>query len=143
MTLVKKAKSLRKIDKRTLNTTNQRIYTRQHKYNYKIEQEMQKPFKKVRMFVVEKRNAETLIPIIQQNDAKESEIVSDEWKAYGKLKNHGYDHYTVNHSKNYVDPISGKHTQLIECLWGVAKSKIMRSMKGTCSKNLQGHLAEQ
>ena len=86
MTLVKKAKSLRKIDKRTLNTTNQRIYIRQHKYKYKLELEMQKPYKEVRMFVAEKRNAETLIPIIQQNVAKESEIVSDEWKACGKLK---------------------------------------------------------
>ena len=44
--------------------------------------------------------------------------------------------------KNFVNPITGKHSQLIECLWGIAKNKIMRAMRGTTTKNMQGHLSE-
>ncbi len=41
---------------------------------------MERPFKEVRMFVVEKRDAKTLVPIIQANVEQGTEIVSDEWK---------------------------------------------------------------
>jgi hypothetical protein len=54
----------------------------------------------------------------------------------------GFKHYTVNHSQNFVNPDTKKHSQLIECLWSVAKTKIMKSMKGTSFKNLPLHLAE-
>jgi hypothetical protein len=48
-----------------------------------------------------------------------------------------------NHKKNFVNPKTKKHSQLIECLWSVAKYDIMKSMKGTCQENLPGYLAEQ
>jgi hypothetical protein len=89
------------------------------------------------MFVVQKRNALTLISLIKQNIKAGSEIVSDEWKAYHNLNAHGFQHFTVNHSESYVDPETKKHTQLMECLWGHSKSKIMRSMKRTSQANLQ------
>ena len=76
------------------------------------------------MFVVEKRDAKTLIPIIVKNVRIGSEIISDEWRAYYSINEHGFKHYTVNHSENFVNPKTGKHTQLIECLWGVAKKKL-------------------
>ena len=47
-----------------------------------------------------------------------SDTRSDEWRAYSKLKNYGYKHFTVNHKENFVNPKTGKHTQLVECLWG-------------------------
>ena len=50
---------------------------------------------------------------------------------------------TVNHSKNFVDPEGRKHTQLIECLWSVARATIMRRGRGTCKGNLPGYLGEQ
>jgi len=75
------------------------------------------PVKEVRMFVVEKLDAATLIPIIKKNVVLGSEIVSDEWKAYNSLKKEGFILYTVNHSENFVNPSNGKHSQLIECLW--------------------------
>lgn len=34
-------------------------------------------------------------------------IVSDEWKSYACLKYIGFIHYTVNRSKNFVEPIIG------------------------------------
>jgi len=35
--------------------------------------------------------------------------MSNDWRVYFCLKNRGYDHRTVNHSKNVVDPTTGAH----------------------------------
>ena len=61
-----------------------------------------------------------------------SEIWSDEWKAYKCLSNEGYLHRTVNHSRNFNDPISGVHTNLIESFWAQCKRKF-KAMSGTRS----------
>lgn len=58
--------------------------------------------------VVEKRDAETLIPIIQENIREGTTIISDCWKAYSRLESLGYNHLTVNHSKEFVDSDTGK-----------------------------------
>ena len=68
--------------------------------------------------LVDKRDAKKLIPIIKKHCQQGPEILSDEWKAFSKLRNHQYSHFTVNHSKNDIDLESKKHTKLIECLWG-------------------------
>ncbi|KCZ77387.1 hypothetical protein H311_01601, partial [Anncaliia algerae PRA109] len=36
----------------------------------------------------------------------------------------GFIHYTVNHSLNFVDPITGANTQAIENRWSVLKRKL-------------------
>uniref|UniRef100_A0A915ILM5 ISXO2-like transposase domain-containing protein n=1 Tax=Romanomermis culicivorax TaxID=13658 RepID=A0A915ILM5_ROMCU len=48
-----------------------------------------------RFFVVQHRNAATLIPFIQQHVAPGTTIRSDEWQAYNNLANLGYIHETV------------------------------------------------
>lgn len=65
------------------------------------------------------RSADSLLPYIQQYIRPGSIIVSDCWKAYNKIKDlpELYTHYTVNHSKNFVDPISKQHTNTIESTW--------------------------
>ena len=80
--------------------------------------------KELRMFVVDKRDAKTLIPIIKKHVLPGTEITSDVWRAYNGLKNHGYKNFKVNHSENFVNPKNGKHTQLIEFLLNVYILKI-------------------
>ena len=63
---------------------------------------------------VEKRDAATLVPLIQQCIWPGSVIFSDEWQAYSSLQSLGYTHHTVNHSQNFVDPNTGAHTQTVE-----------------------------
>lgn len=80
------------------------------------------------MFVVPKRDARNLLPIIVNNCNTGSEVVSDELRAYRRLKQYGFKHYTVNHTKNFVDPKSKKHTKLIESLWNIGKSTIIKRL---------------
>ena len=50
-------------------------------------------------------------------------------------------HNTVNHSLNFVDPVSGTHTQNVESYWSRAKQKIKR-MKGCHAEQLPSYLDE-
>lgn len=96
----------------------------------------------VRYFYVQKRDAATLIPILQREVANGSTIHSDEWPAYRRLSQLGFDHHTVNHQDNYVDPISGAHTQQIERTWLDSKINILKKKRGVPDHHLQGHLDE-
>lgn len=95
---------------------------------------------KVRFFVVEDRTASTLIDIIQRTVTPNSVIVSYEWKGYLPLSSHGFTHYTVNHSKNYVNPVTGKHTQGIERAWVDGKAFLKRTRRP--NNQFQSHLNE-
>ena len=55
------------------------------------------------LVAVEKRDEQTLLPIIQKWIEPGTIIVSDCWKAYSKLETHGYEHRTVNHSREFVN----------------------------------------
>ena len=94
------------------------------------------------MEIVNDRSASTLLPIIR-NVCKIGTIIhSDSWKAYNSIKsNHGFEHHCVNHSINFVDPISGVHTQNIESYWNRMKGKI-KNMKGLSQPQLSIILSE-
>nr|XP_047123618.1 uncharacterized protein LOC124806602 [Hydra vulgaris] len=66
---------------------------------------------------VEDRTAQTLVPIIQQWVAPGSIIHSDQWASYTNLNNLGYNHFTVNHTINFVDPDTGATTNHVESFW--------------------------
>ena len=72
---------------------------------------------KVFMFPVKKRNAATLLPIIEKWIKKGSIIHSNCWKAYSKLNEMGYKHVTVNHSKELINPDNDACTNRIESDW--------------------------
>ena len=64
----------------------------------------------------QQRNAETLLPLIQNYIRPGTEIHSDSWGAYNYISRlpEGYIHQKVNHSENFIDPQSGAHTQTVE-----------------------------
>lgn len=93
------------------------------------------------MIPVEKRDKNTLLPIIQRFIRPGTTIVSDLWKAYNCLKDVGYRHLTVNHSLNFVDPVTRVNTNRVENLWMRAKRQNKREC-GTARSLLASYLIE-
>ena len=89
------------------------------------------------------RTAETLLPLIQEYIAPQSIIHSDCWPAYNEIKSlpEGYKHFTVNHSKNFVDPKTGSHTQTIERMWRGLK-RVKRRYEGVSREDIDDHISE-
>ena len=73
--------------------------------------------------VVERRDADTLIPIIQKYIIPGTTIFSDCWKAYSTLKDIGYIHSTVNHSIEFK-AADGTCTNTIESTWRAVKNSL-------------------
>ena len=95
------------------------------------------------MQLVDRRDAATLLPIINDHVAPGTIVHSDQWRAYNQvaaLPNVGH-HATVNHSVTFVDPGTGVHTQNIESYWNRAKVKLKR-MRGCHAHQLSGYLDE-
>ena len=95
-----------------------------------------------RLFIVERRDRRTLLPIIRRHIRPGTTIQSDEWAAYADLGRLGFIHESVVHSQNFVDPITGAHTQRIEAQWGAMKQRILKRGRGTRMYLLKNHLAE-
>ena len=86
-----------------------------------------------RLFVqiVPNRIAKTLIAIILKWVSKETRLLlSDEWKAYRSLEDLGFNHKTIKHKDNFVDPNNSEiHTQNIENRWGIIKGLMKKRGK--------------
>jgi transposase-like protein len=78
------------------------------------------------LVAVPQRNAATLLPIIQQFIRPGTTVVSDLWAAYNTIGNIGYRHLTVNHQVNFVNPVTGAHTNTVENMWMRAKRRNKR-----------------
>ena len=83
----------------------------------------------------------TLILLVQENVRLGTTIISDEWAVYNALPQYGYQHHTVNHSQNFVNPETGAHTQNVECMWSHAEAKLKR-MRGTALDMVGSYLIE-
>ena len=95
------------------------------------------------MEIVQRRDACTLLPIIQAHCAPGTTVHSDEWASYnavGNIANIGQ-HGVVNHSLHFVDPMTGVHTQTVESYWNRVKTKLKR-MKGCAAHQLASYLDE-
>jgi hypothetical protein len=75
--------------------------------------------------LVKSRDAETLRAAIEENIAQGTRVISDGWRGYCSLTNHGWEHSVVNHSENFVDPSDPTiNTQRIERMWKTVKHQI-------------------
>lgn len=86
-----------------------------------------------------KRDANTLLPLIAKHVKPGTIVVTDLWKAYNNLPEYEYEHFTVNHSRHFVDPASGANTQTIESTWRVIKYELPKSSRNSM---LADHLCE-
>ena len=95
------------------------------------------------MQVVPRRDAATLLPVIQQHLHPGTIVHSDEWAAYNQVQQlpNVQQHSTVNHSITFVNPATGTHTQNIESYWNRVKTKFKR-MKGVHEVMLTSYLDE-
>lgn len=75
--------------------------------------------------VVQRRDRDTLLPILAKCLQPGSEVVTDDWGAYRCLEqhlpNHVSRHQVVVHADNFVDPANGVHTQEAESAWNNLK----------------------
>jgi hypothetical protein len=89
---------------------------------------------------VQNRDTETLLCALQENVLPGTRVISDCWRAYDAVSQHGYIHQKINHSLHFVDPEDPSvNTQRIERMWKTLKSTIPRE----CSTDLRWtYLAE-
>ena len=73
-----------------------------------------------------------LVPIIETHTRSGTIYCSDSWKGYINLSEYvdleDTSHFAVNHSKNYVDPDTGAHTETIEGMWKHMKEFLPNGM---------------
>lgn len=79
--------------------------------------------RKILYFIVKNRKMHTIDAIFKKFVKKGSIIHTDGWKGYLNLKNIDYVHKSVNHSLNFVDPLTGVNTNTIEGNWSTLKTK--------------------
>lgn len=78
---------------------------------------------------------------LENNIKRGSTIYSDSWRAYVQALNPlGYQHHTVNHRQNFVDPHSSSHTQHIERSLQMIKKQVWRLKGNQSEKMLKNHL---
>ena len=87
------------------------------------------------------RSVATLIPIIEEYILPGKTIYYNEWASYNAIPPATFQHITVNHSLNFVNPAKEVHTQTAESTWGQAKER-MRNCMTTNTEMLDSHFAE-
>jgi len=89
---------------------------------------------------VGRRSAEVLTSVLIKNVEEGSIIFSDSWSGYCHLIEH-FEHYQVNHSENFVNPLDGTNTQKIEATWSILK-RLLRKNGTRNVDNIDYYLAE-
>ena len=77
-----------------------------------------------------KRDAATLLPLISrwiEWILPGSVVHTDEWSAYNGLTAAAYTHHSASHSIQFVDPVTGVHTNTQEGLWAHVKKSVVGS----------------
>lgn len=85
----------------------------------------------VLLFPVPNKNKNTLLPILVSNVEQGATVISDKFSSYISRNNYshiddlGFEHYFVNHSLTFVDPIQTSiHTNCIERVWRSLRASV-------------------
>lgn len=96
--------------------------------------------------VVPRRNRQNIFPILEKCLRPGSILYTDDYTVYTNvqhlLPNHVSDHRIVNHSLNFVDQVTGVHTQNIESMWAKLKLPVKMRM-GISRYDLQFYLDDR
>ena len=98
----------------------------------------------VRSSVVENLKAQTLVPILKENIAREARIVTDDGSGYKALKKDFPDHFVVNHSAGqyvWCDD-SEIHINTVEGYFSIFKRGMRGVYQHCAKKHLHRYLAE-
>ncbi|CAH8588855.1 unnamed protein product [Schistosoma intercalatum] len=90
---------------------------------------------------VRNRQANTIIPIIQEYVQLGTTIYTDDWRGYRCLHRLGYVHHVVVHKRHFVDPTTGVHTNNIGAMWSRLK-EFLRPYHGSRGRLLWSHMDE-
>jgi transposase-like protein len=91
--------------------------------------------------VITDRDANTLMPFVEERVLPSTIVYTDELPAYNGLKNSGYEHRRVHHSaKVYVQ--GDAHTNSIEGFWSLVKNGVRGVNHSVSAKYLQTYLDE-
>ena len=96
--------------------------------------------------MVASRDRATLLPILQKCLQPGSDVYTDDWGAYRNLEqhlpNHVARHRVVVHADNFVDPVTGVHTQEAESAWTKLKAPL-KGRRGISRDDLQAYLDDR
>ncbi|XP_033945936.1 uncharacterized protein [Pseudochaenichthys georgianus] len=92
--------------------------------------------------LVKQRSRRHLIPLVTKYVRQGTTVITDMWRAYTTaIAESGFVHFSVNHSRSFVNPDTGAHTQNIERAWSTYKSQVWRLRGNRTVKTLKSHLA--
>jgi len=95
----------------------------------------------VKAQVVDNVKVKTIQPLINENVAKGSTMMTDEFLSYNKVSRSGYDHKKIRHAiKEYVR--GEVHTNSIEGFWSQLKRSINGTYHAVSPKYLQSYVDE-
>ena len=101
--------------------------------------------KKGLTLVIPNRKSSTLMPLINRHVLHGTEIHTDMWRGYLPLSQTPfpltYVHKVVNHSRFFLDTITGVHTNNVEAYWSSVKKKL-KSMNGSRRTLISSYLYE-
>lgn len=95
---------------------------------------------RIRFYVFQNRTGNIHAPLICANVEQGSTVVSDQWAASKRLGQEDLVLERVNHSKDFVNPETGFHTQAIELAWREGKKWLHHARHA--GPYLQNHLHE-
>lgn len=96
---------------------------------------------KVYALVIPDRKAPTVLPLVRKKVKQGSVLYTDDYAAYKILRNEGYIHQSINHSKK-IYARGPTHTQTIEGFWSMLKNGIRGTHHSVSPKWLQSYVDE-